>query len=210
MWLGVVALESFYRLASHHGVDVAVLTERLPSAWPHRIAPEVHHRSVYPRYVACARLVGAHLRNAVGHVAVEARRLVYRLREERAAERVGGAVYLVDAINTRYAYGLHRHLLNLGYRLRPFLLGLCHAERHVQDGAHLVLADDGVELLAAQSEVVGRAPVGHHIDRYLAHLTYLLVESHAGERFLHFSFYFLVLRYGGLYGRLRHDHGSHC
>lgn len=99
------------------------------------------------------------------------------LREQYSAKRIGGTVVLVESVNARNAYLLHRQFLNSAYYLLPLLRSLGNRTGRVEHRANLILCDGVVNLLLVQLELAV-LPLAKHVDREFGHLAYLLIERH--------------------------------
>ena len=165
--VGVVALKSEHGLASHFGIEVAVLAVILPHARPARVAAEVYDGSVCPRNAARLGLVGRYAGTLARECAVERGAHVHTLREEGSAQRICRAVYLVDAVDAGYADRLHGLLLYVADDAIPCLWRLCDAGRDVEYRTDLILADYRVEHRLVELESLGVDDRHYaHVDRH--------------------------------------------
>ncbi len=192
----VVTLIAFHHLHGHSAVDEGILAEALPYAAPDRIATQVHHGIVDPRDIAGASLIGCHGSSLAHKLAVERGRHVYLLREECAPQGVGGAMILVDAINVRHSYLLHRSLLDARYDAAPGLGSLCATHWHVEHRTHLIIANHGFHFCRVEFGATVHERVAEHlIDSHFTHLTDLLLESETRNYLLHLRFEIGIVGY---------------
>ena len=196
----IVALESTHGSTTHHGIHIAVLAIVLPDARPARVTTEVEGRGVGPRTTSGFCLVSCDASCFVRQLLVE--RCSHRkvLRKERTTKRVGHAVILVHTVNARNTDFLHRKLLNLSDDFLPFLQRGSHGARCVEDGTHLVNANDVVEFCLVNDEAPRLliAPT-KGVDVQFAHLSYFLLECHLAQSLFHLCFNLGIARNGWLH-----------
>ena len=189
--IGVGALDGQGFLAGHLGLQVGIFTEALPDARPAGVAAQVHHRGEHPRHLGGTGLISHGTAHQAGIFPVEGGRQVYFLRIERTVREVRGTVNHVQAIDAGNADGFHALFLNLahhGGRLLARMGGVVH---HIEDGAHLILADNLVQL----GRIDGLAGlVFQYGNVKLDQLAGLFFQGHPLEDLFHLGFYRLVCR----------------
>ncbi len=103
----------------------------------------------------------------------------------------------IDAIDHRYACLLQCPLLDGTDGLLPHLGGAGTVIGGVEDRAHLVLADHGIQHRRIHLErfitEVGISTFTEQIDRELCHLTHLLLKGHLRHDAVYFSLNSLIL-----------------
>ena len=106
----------------------------------------------------------------------------------------------VEAVDAGDAEDFHRLVLDLLDHRGGMGAGMGRVVHHVQDRAHLVFADDPVELGRVDGLV---GIVFQHHDGELDHLSGFLLERHVLEDLFNLCFHILVPGNGGSGGRLR-------
>ena len=202
--VGVVSLIAVNLGLRHAGVDNGILAEALPDAAPSRVAAEVEHGVVDPRTVAGAALIGCGLGHGLSQRGVERGSQVDGLGEEGSCLRVGDAVVVVKAVDVGNAHALHRLLLNQTDPVLPLVDGGCSGAGRIENGAHLVFRDDGVEHGFVELPFAVGAVAAHDVEVQLKHLTDFLVKGHLGKCFLNLSLQLRIGRDGWLNYSLCH------
>ena len=191
--IGIFPLNGDGFFAGHFRLQIRVFAIAFPQTRPARVAAQVHHRGEHPRHLRGAGLIGHGAAHHAGVVAVEGGGEVNLLRIKRAIRKVRGAVNHVQAINTGNAYSLHALFLNLAHHSGRLLARMGGIVHHIEDGPHLVLADNLLQL--GRVDGLARA-VLQHGDVQLDQLTGLLFQGHALQDFFHLGFHRLVGGYG--------------
>ena len=191
--IGIFPLNGDGFFAGHFRLQIRVFAIAFPQTRPARVAAQVHHRGEHPRHLRGAGLIGHGAAHHAGVFAVEGGREVYLLRVERTVREVGGAMNHVHAIDTGNADGLHALFLNLAHHGGRLLAGMGGIVHHIEDGPHLVLADNLLQL--GRVDGLARA-VLQHGDVQLDQLTGLLFQGHALQDLFHLGFHRLVGGYG--------------
>ncbi len=172
-------------LAGHFGLEIGVFPEAFPLARPARVPSQVHHRGKDPGDLRRTGFVSHRAAHHPGIFPVESGAQVDFLRVQRAFHQIGCPVDHVHAIDTGDADGFHGFFLDLAHHGGGFLAAVGAVVHHVEDGAHLVLADDAVQL----GRVYGLVGIVlQHGNVQLHQLSGLLFEGHAREDFVDTGF----------------------
>ena len=189
--VGILSLQGDGLLAGHLRLQIGILAIAFPLAGPAAVAAQVHNRREHPGALGCAGLVGHCVAHLARILAVESGGQVDFLRIEGAVGEVAGAVDHIQAVDAGDADKFHRLFLNLcEHGSRVFTRMSCIV-KHVQDGAHLVFADDLVQFCGVQGLV---GIVLENKDRQLDHLAGFLLQGHALQHLFHLGFNVLVGR----------------
>ena len=144
--VGIGALQGQGFLAGHLGLQIGIFAEALPDTGPAGIATEVHHRGEHPRHLRGAGFVGHGRTHLPGKLAVEGGAQVDLLRIQGTFVDIGRAVNHIQAVDAGNADSFHGLLLNLAHHGGRMFAGVGGVMHHIEDGAHLVLSDDFVQL----------------------------------------------------------------
>ena len=208
--VGVVALEPAYLLRTHDGVDERILSEVFPYAWPARIAGEIDCRRICPGTVGGACLVCGDGSGLAGHFGVERGSDIDVLREENAAERVCGAVVLVETVDAWNSYLLHGYFLEISDYFFPFGGSLRRgATGSVEDRAYFIYGDSFVHFVGVEKEFTV-FPRAEYIDRQFGHLADFFIEAHGCESLFDSRFNLGILRNSRLYGSCSERASGDC
>ena len=206
--VGIGSLQGQRFLTGHFGLQEGVFAEAFPDTRPARVATQVHHRGEHPRHLGGAGFIGHGVAHHTGEIPFEGGADVDFLRIQRAFHQIGGAMDHVHAIDAGNADGFHGLLLDLahhGSRLLARVGGVMH---DVQDGTHLVLADDQVQFQGVDGFVGGIFQGG---DVQLDQLAGLFLQGHPCEHTFHFGLHGRVCRNGrGRFGGVAGDNGNNC
>ena len=189
--VGIVTLQGLGLLAGHFGLEEGIFTEAFPDTGPARVAAQVHHRGEHPRHLGGAGLVSHSLTHHTGIDAIEGSSQVDLLRIEGTVREIGGAVNHIQAIDAGYANGFHRLVLNLldhGGGMLAAVTGIVH---HIEDGAHLILTNNLVQLGRINGFV---GIIFQNGDVELNQLASLLLEGHTFQNLFHLGLNGLVGR----------------
>src|SRR5690554_2794954 len=192
-FVGIFSLKAKYRFTAHFGIYIGVFAVAFPHAGPAWIAAQINGGVVGPWYTAGLRLVGRDAGGLAHQVAVKGCSHIDGLGKNGAAQGVGGAVALVETVYAGNTDFVHGFLLNHGDDFLPLLFGFGYGAGCIEDGADLVLSDNGVQQGLAEGKGVGAAGRGipHYVDYQFGHLTDFFFEGHLFKQ----GFY-LLLNFG--------------
>ena len=108
----ILALKTNHRFTAHLCIDVAVFSIIFPHTRPTGITAKIHNGRVRPRNASGFCFVSRYLGSFPYQFTIECSPHIDTLRKESSAGRIGGAMYLIDAIHTGNSHRPYRFFLN--------------------------------------------------------------------------------------------------
>ena len=184
----VITLHTFDLSHSHLRIDIGILAEAFPHAWPFRIAAKIHCWREGPRDVCRTALVRCHLTHVVCVVTVECSCDIDFLRKECSACHICHSVYVVKSVECRDSACLDGDAVDLCNELIITLRGLSYVTRSIEHRTYLIVSERYFSCFCDLDAICNGCCVE------LGHLTSLFLECHAFEHFLDLCLDVLVLR----------------